>query len=678
MGLATFIWQRGHTFHFRRRLAFRIGPSNPISLSMKTRDPDRARSLARRLAARWDREMEMLERRRTEVLTPVQKARIIRSALEDELAIATGHWLDVETLDPETETRRAKLFAAAYDRERQRHALIPGSSLFDKLGEADQKAALGFSDIYISKARDEKILAHEYLKEVGAAPTELNYRDALLAIYAGRKEAQLRSGYMAHPEVASRIDGVACLLDDAFVAQLRSSPPEPTPTAQPAQPVAPRVPTSLHGCPTCHAALTRAAEPVDDMPFKVRVERQFSEVIEEINSRKRTANEWSIDKGDQKRVLSIFAWVTGDKMLCDYRPEDIDAFQEAYEIAPAGFPWSKYINANPQPAWEDVKAQFAHTAARPRKEATYNRDIGILQGACQVLSKTAWRPAIGKEPIMKVGERKRLPPPNMWDPPRMPWPEPALKALFQLRLFVGGGGKLHRLNEASLPRVWHDAAYWVPLLAVYTGAAREEVCGLEVDDVVIDCKVPHIWVRANFTRSKDGVTPAGLKAVPRYRHIPLHREILKLGFADYVKAIRKERHTSLFPELFDIKAGGGTKFYARAWQHIVDAVDAQHKLPRTSEGKRVDFHSLRTYSSSVLSDVDARQSAIDRILGHQSVGTGNINYDRRMYVVGIDQYLSELLELIEKSFPVVTGHLSFTKINLLPLSARSRTGKAKL
>ena len=115
-------------------------------------------------------------------------------------------------------------------------------------------------------------------------------------------------------------------------------------------------------------------------------------------------------------------------------------------------------------------------------------------------------------------------------------------------------------------------------------------------------------------------------------------------------------------------------FYARAWVHMLKALEVLIRLPRTSEGKRADFHSLRTYSESILAKVDSSQAHIDRILGHVSAGTGGKHYNRRIHVIGIDKYLGELLHLMEDTFVNVTGHLQPSPIKLLPLKQRSRTG----
>jgi integrase len=668
MASDKFIWRRGDTFHFRRRLDSRISGSQTISISMKTRCPDRARIFARRLAARWDMEMTTMDHAFTPVMTAAQRSQIFKMAMAEELTLATAHGIDRSVFNDGEEKRRARIYAAAYDKERQRYVRGSQSTLWDDLPEDEQQAAERLHGVYISRTATERRILPDYIDKLGIGVSDGNLLDAVKTHYAGLIEAQKRSAFLAHPSVQARGDFTAALLDDALIASLRLAEENIT------HPVA-----GAANQPIASSPVT-AMQPANDQdfPFKRRDERQFSEVIQEIIKKKRASGKWSIDKGDQLRILSIFCWVTGDKRLCDYRQSDIEIFQEAYELAPAGFRWMKHIKDPAQPSWESVKAGFPEKRGTVRSAATHNRDVGIVQSVCRLLGAKggAWERKTGKDLVLEVDERKDLEQSSPLNPKRMPWTPDQLNALFSLPIYTGGGGKLKRLRPSRMPNVWHDGAYWVPLLCAYSGAAREELCGLETADVVLDCRVPHIWIKENMTRSRDGETPAGLKAAARYRHVPIHPELLRLGFAEYVKAIAKGRHKQLFPEFYTIKTGGGERFYRRAWIYMADAVDAVTPLFRTSRGKRADFHSIRTYSESILSAVYANQAAIDRILGHVTVGTGGKDYNRRQLVIGIEAYLSELLELMVKSFPVVTAHLNPSPIKLLALNDRSCTGSA--
>ena len=64
-------------------------------------------------------------------------------------------------------------------------------------------------------------------------------------------------------------------------------------------------------------------------------------------------------------------------------------------------------------------------------------------------------------------------------------------------------------THSSRRKVYHDAAYWLPLLGTYIGVAREEGAGFEVVGFNFECEVPYVLVQSNMTRSKDGKTKAG-------------------------------------------------------------------------------------------------------------------------------------------------------------------------
>ena len=71
----------------------------------------------------------------------------------------------------------------------------------------------------------------------------------------------------------------------------------------------------------------------------------------------------------------------------------------------------------------------------------------------------------------------------------MPWTAKHLEVFFSSRVYLGGGGSPRRLKPAPLPTVWHDASYWGPLIAAYSYMSREEICGLEIIDMMIDAPV---------------------------------------------------------------------------------------------------------------------------------------------------------------------------------------------
>ncbi|GAA4778803.1 site-specific integrase [Novosphingobium ginsenosidimutans] len=72
--------------------------------------------------------------------------------------------------------------------------------------------------------------------------------------------------------------------------------------------------------------------------------------------------------------------------------------------------------------------------------------------------------------------------------------------------------------------------YWGPLIALFLGMRRGEIAQLRVDDVAEVEKIPVLLVRAGFGKR--------LKTTNARRMLPLHPELLRLGFLNYAEERR--------------------------------------------------------------------------------------------------------------------------------------------
>lgn len=313
----------------------------------------------------------------------------------------------------------------------------------------------------------------------------------------------------------------------------------------------------------------------------------------------------------RRRVIHGFAWITGDKRLCDYGPADAQHFAQTLRDLPVEFRWRTSAEGAMSRPLDEVLAEIeAMKVKTPRSDRTYNRDLTTMARFSRELAKTAWRPKFGKDLIVDFNAFTAASKENPGETDRMPWTEEQLVCAFSSPLYTGGGGCKRRLKADLAGKVWQDAAYWVPLLLAYTFMSREEACGLESVEIIFDVTTPFLLVKANMTKSKDDIQAAGLKRASRHRVIPLHPEILRLGFEDNVAAIEAEGHKMLFPELYrgDLAKRGGVRFYATCGRYLLDHVDGITPLLRTASGKRADLHSMRTSEGSALEDSRASKS----------------------------------------------------------------------
>ena len=189
---------------------------------------------------------------------------------------------------------------------------------------------------------------------------------------------------------------------------------------------------------------------------------------------------------------------------------------------------------------------------------------------------------------------------------RRPWSEIELQTLFSQDLF----------QKNILPRDWrsgNEAAYWIPLLGLYTGARLSELAQLRTIDIYISEEIPIISI-SNLGESQKVRTSASNRVVP------IHSELIRLGLLNYLEKIKAKGHDSLWPNLKQRKDKPGG--YFSNWFGEYRAGIGISGYP--------DFHCFRHTVRSQLSEAEIPEHVIDSILGHKIKGsTGAKIYTHR-------------------------------------------------
>jgi integrase len=189
---------------------------------------------------------------------------------------------------------------------------------------------------------------------------------------------------------------------------------------------------------------------------------------------------------------------------------------------------------------------------------------------------------------------------------RRPWTAKELQKFFLRPLFTA-------YELPSDTKAGADAAYWVPLLGLYTGARVGELAQLRPEDVDTE-DVPHIRI-TNEAEGQNVKTAAGL------RRVPLHRELIRLGFLAYVANQKKTGALSLWPVLpqREGKPGG----YLSQWF-------GEERRRVGIDGPYPDFHCLRHTVRTQLAEANLSEPLIDALIGHEAKGsTGAKVYTHR-------------------------------------------------
>ena len=180
---------------------------------------------------------------------------------------------------------------------------------------------------------------------------------------------------------------------------------------------------------------------------------------------------------------------------------------------------------------------------------------------------------------------------------RRPWDAPELQTLFRQDLHT----------SYSFPKDWRagaDAAYWIPLLGLFTGARLGELAQLRVKDICTEAHIPAISITDECDFQK-------VKTLASIRKIPIHRELIRLGFLDYISDLKTDERELLWSDLSMRKNKPGGYFSNWFGEYRKSIGLSQYP----------DFHCFRHTVRSQLAEADVSEAMIDSILGHQIKGS---------------------------------------------------------
>ncbi len=183
---------------------------------------------------------------------------------------------------------------------------------------------------------------------------------------------------------------------------------------------------------------------------------------------------------------------------------------------------------------------------------------------------------------------------------RQEWKGQALAKLFQSPVWTGCASKSRRTVPGT--KIIKDEKYWLPLLGLYHGNRLEEFAQLRIEDIQEE---EGIW----FFRINDEGNRQ-LKNAQSRRRVPIHPEVCRLGFLDYVKSFPPEPSGLVFPNL---QPGGSDRklgFYFSKW------FGAYRKAVGVYEDK-LDYHSFRASFITKLYVASVSEAMVHVLVGHE-------------------------------------------------------------
>ncbi|MGW1423208.1 DUF6538 domain-containing protein [Bradyrhizobium manausense] len=193
---------------------------------------------------------------------------------------------------------------------------------------------------------------------------------------------------------------------------------------------------------------------------------------------------------------------------------------------------------------------------------------------------------------------------------RFPFNEQQLQAVFNSPLFgtcLGDGAESKPGNIAI-----RDWRYWIPLIAIYSGARLGELCQLLTADVR---QLHGVWI-FHITEVGDEEEDGSAKSTKTggsMRVVPVHSRLIELGFLDYHTALVARGEQRLFPEVERDKRGyfgEASKFFNGYFKAVGVKLD-----------KRVNFHSFRHNVTDAFRAAGYLDEQHGVLLGHTKAST---------------------------------------------------------
>lgn len=206
--------------------------------------------------------------------------------------------------------------------------------------------------------------------------------------------------------------------------------------------------------------------------------------------------------------------------------------------------------------------------------------------------------------------------------------EDQLKAIFGTPIYKGCkfGNHIHdRFISGST--IIKDSYYWIPLIALYSGARMQEICQLYVQDIK---QSEDIWY---FDFNADG-KDKNLKNLSSKRKTPIHSELIELGLLNHFQKQKEKGESRLFSDLALSSDGTYSNAFSKKFNYLLKRFKI--KTDRTS------FHSFRHTFIDALREANVPREVRQALVGHLNTYSAHDSYGSG---VGLKR-LHEALQLI--------------------------------
>lgn len=322
----------------------------------------------------------------------------------------------------------------------------------------------------------------------------------------------------------------------------------------------------------------------------------FTETAASFVIKQKQLRRWENQTASQnEKSYELFTAICGDRPLRKYVRKDAAKFKDVLERLPADYgKASRYNGKTP----DEILALDAESGSQSERLSirTVKRHFSALSAL--------WDEAIPLGVAAdKIFSGFKFPQQRRAQDQRPMWTRADLARLFKTPLWAGCKSQGRRSTPGT--QIIRDEKFWLPLIAIFSAARQEEICQLHAEDIREE---EGVWVFDINARE-----PRKLKNRSAVRLVPIHDELIRLGFLRYVDEQRKAGNARIFPSLHgggaDDRLGHGFSKWFTRYRSDVELYE---------KGK--DFHAFRHSATTFLHQGGAADSIVDRLTGHTTPG----------------------------------------------------------
>ena len=271
-------------------------------------------------------------------------------------------------------------------------------------------------------------------------------------------------------------------------------------------------------------------------------------------------------------------------------PNTIAEYERAlrlFKTLNGDLPIAEYTVAHAR-AWKQHVAAMTNGGGAPLAHATLEKAFGAVTTLFRFADRNDY---LTIDPFAKIVLEK---PKRAVVNRRQEWDRDELRNLFgspvytQGKPFTAAGG---------------EATYWLPVLALYHGFRAGELCQLDKADLVQREGIACLRIRPSF--EDDGAK--SVKTAESEHIVPLHKEVIRLGFIEYVKTLKGAK---MFPLIKPDSRGRWSGDYSKWFGRYRRSIGLDQRW--------TDFHSLCHGWKSVARGAEMPEDMHDEISGHDN------------------------------------------------------------